>query len=163
MYETQVASKVTPDRAHIDRAVGLCEKGLNTDARNAPLWDTLGRAYTYDTEIKNLARARSCFTQALKLGPDMMLANLHLGFTYLKEGDFDTALRFFEIAREQEPSFPDTYKFIAHAYFGKERYQEAEENATRYLNMQPQALDASKERQFLEEIRTRMKSAPAGS
>ena len=163
MYETQVASKTTPDRAHIDRAIGLCEKGLNTDARNAPLWDTLGRAYTYDTEIKNFARARSCFSQALKLGPDMMLANLHIGFTYLKEGDFDTALRYFAIAREQEPSFPDTYKFIAHAYFGKEKYQEAEENATRYLNMQPQALDASKERQFLEEIRTKMKTASARS
>ena len=166
MYEAQVTSKTAPDRAHIDRAIALCEKGLNMQTRNAPLWDTLGRAYTYDTELKNYARARSCFAQALKISPEMALGNVHLGFTYLKEGDFDTALKYFALAREQQPDFPDTYKFLAHAYFGKERYQEAEENATRYLNMQPQAMDVSKERQFLEEIRAKMKTAktaPAGS
>jgi cytochrome c-type biogenesis protein CcmH/NrfG len=164
MYEAQVASKVPPDRAHIDRAIGLCDKGLNTETRNAALWDTLGRAYTYDTELRNYARARSCFTQALKISPEMMLANLHIGFTYLKEGDFDTALQYFAIAREQQPEFADTYKFIAHAYFGKERYEEAADNVSKYLDLQPKALDASKERQFLEEIRTKMmKTAPAKS
>ena len=151
VYETQILSRMAPDRTHIDRAIALCEQGLNIDGRNAPLWDTLGRAYTYDTELKNYARARSCFNQALRFEPNLMLANLHIGFTYLKEGDFDTAIRYFDIARAQQPDFADIYKFMGHAYAGKENYQEAIDKVGLYLTMQPEALDAAKERKFVEE------------
>ena len=65
MYETQVSSKVAADRAHIDRAIALCEKGLKTDTRNAPLWDALGKAYTYDTELRVANRNRTSSSPSL--------------------------------------------------------------------------------------------------
>ena len=163
VYETQVLSRVPPDRAHVDRAIALCEQGLNVDGRNAPLWDTLGRAYTYDTELKNYARARSCFNQALRFEPNLMLANLHLGFTYLKEGDFDTAIRYFDIARAQQPDFPDVYKFMGYAYAGKKNYQEAIDKVGLYLTLQPEALDAAKERKNIEDMRAKLKAGAAES
>jgi protein O-mannosyl-transferase len=159
VYETQILSRMAPDRAHVDRAIALCELGLNVDARNAPLWDTLGRAYTYDTELKNYARARSCFNQALRYEPNLMLANLHLGFTYLKEGDFDTAIRYLDTARAQQPDFPDIYKFMGYAYAGKKNYQEAIDKVGLYLTLQPEALDAAKERKNIEEMRAKLKAA----
>ena len=158
-YESQVASKLAPDRAHVDRAIALCEQGLNMNNRDAALWDTLGRAYTYDTELKNFARARSCFTQAIRIEPNLMVANLHLGFTYLKEGDYDTAIRYLEVAKGQQPDFADTYKFMGHAYAGKEKFQEAIDNIGLYLTLQPEALDAGKERQFMEGLTARLKAA----
>ena len=49
------AYEMTNDRAHIDRSIALSEKGLKLTERYAPLWDTLGRAYTFNTELKNLS------------------------------------------------------------------------------------------------------------
>jgi tetratricopeptide (TPR) repeat protein len=155
-YESQVVSKQAADRTHVDRAIALCEQGLKLDARNAAFWDTLGRAYTYDTELKNYARARSCFNQALAVDPTLTVATLHLGFTYLKEGNFDTAISYFERARQQSPEFPDTYKNLGYAYEGKTMFQEAIDNLSLYLSMQPQALDAPKEKKHIEDLRAKL-------
>lgn len=153
MYE------VTGDRAHIDRAIVLCEQGLKLQENNPPLWDTLGHAYTYDTEIKNYARAKRFFEQALELEPELVVANFHMGATLVKEGRLDEGIRYLELARKQQEEFPDTHKFLGAAYAAKGDFQKALDGYGMYLKLLPAALDAARIRQEVDKIRGKMGSA----
>lgn len=162
MYE------LTFDRTHIDRAIVLCEHGLRLQEDNAPLWDTLGHAYSYDTEIKNYSRARAFFTRALQIEPSLAVANFHMGATFIKEGRLDEGIRFLEAARLQQIDFPDTHKFLGVAYNAKGETQKAIDSFTLYLRFQPNALDAAKVRQDIENLRAKLTTgnqpaAPDGS
>ncbi len=147
----------TKDRSHLDRAIELAEKGLSLNDRSPALWDTLGHVYTFDTELKNYARARAFFARALAIQPDLFISNFHMGATYIKEGDAQNGIRFLEIARQQEPEYAETYKFLAYAYSDRGRVQEAVEQLSRYLQLQPNAPDAARETQHLETLRARLK------
>lgn len=154
-----VVYETSRDRAHIDRARALCEKGLNIHDQNAALWDTLGRLYTFDTEFKNFNRARAFFNRAIQIQPEMAIANLHLGATYVLERDPERALPYLEQARNQQPDFPDTYKFLAVAYQLRGQFQDAINNYDRYLQLQPNAIDAPVVNKEISDLRAQMKNA----
>jgi protein O-mannosyl-transferase len=148
----------TQDRAHIDRAIALCEKGLSQDDRLAPLWDTLGRAYTFDTNIRSYDRAHLYFDRALKLQPENAMVHFHKGAAYAVEQKVDAALPYLERARELEPGLPDTYKFLAYTYRGRRQYQEAIKYFNEYLQRQPNAADAPRVRQDLDKLRVQLQT-----
>jgi tetratricopeptide (TPR) repeat protein len=150
MYE------LTMDRAHIDRAIALCRRGIQLDPDSAVLWDTYGHCYTYDTDRKNYAFARDCFARALELDPQLPIANFHMGATYVKEGKYDLALRFLEAARDQLPEFPDTHKFLSYAYAGLNRIQEAIDSLTQYIRLAPGAKDVGSETLRLQDLRAKL-------
>jgi tetratricopeptide (TPR) repeat protein len=155
MYELNM------DRAHVDRAIALCQRGIQLDPGLAVLWDTYGHCYTYDTDRKDHAFARACFARALELDPNLPIANFHMGATYVKEGKYDLALRFLEAARDQLPEFPDTYKFLSYAYDGLNRIREAVDSLTQYIRLAPGARDVESEALRLQNLRARLEgSAP---
>lgn len=165
--------EVTKDRSHIDRAIGLCEKGLALDpsliklpdarAAAAMLWDTLGHAHTYDTELRNYDRARACFTQALRLVPNMALSSFHMGATYYNQRDYPNALMYLESARRQQEDLPDLYPFLGYTYASLGRLQEAIDALGRYLELRPNALDSARHRQEMEKLREMAEAGqPAG-
>ena len=151
--------EVTLERSHIDRAIALCEQGLKLDEEVAPLWDTLGHAYVYDTEIKNYPRARAFFTKALEVQPSLVVANFHMGATYVKEGRLDDGIRYLEVARRQQEPFPDTHKFLGVAYATKGETQKAIDAFTLYLTYQPNALDKAKVKQDIETLRAKLQTS----
>ena len=149
----------TFDRAHIDRAIALCERGLKLYDRNPALWDTLGHAYTYDTALKNYARARLFFQKALELQPDLVIANFHMGATYVKEGMYDQGILYLELASRQQADFPDTYKFLGAAYSAKGETQKAIAAYEVYVKTIPTPLDAAVIKQDLERLRAKLSMA----
>jgi tetratricopeptide (TPR) repeat protein len=154
-YQNQAAvNPATADRAHLDRAAALCERGLGINDNQPTLWDTLGTIYTFDTSLKNYDRAVGCFDRALQLQPDNGMVNFHLGATLAKKGNDDGAIHYLEESRKFQPDLPDVYKFLAYLYRGKGQVQLAVDCLTRYLRLQPDAVDAqriSKELQDLKE------------
>jgi protein O-mannosyl-transferase len=153
--------ELTGDRSQVDRAIVLCEQGLRINDQAAALWDTLGHAYTYDTDHKNYPRARRYFNQALQLEPELSIALFHMGATYLKEGNAVEGLGYLEAARQKMPDFPDTYKFLGYAYSGRGEVQKAIDALNYYVQSLPNAPDAPKIRQELERLRTRMQTSQA--
>jgi tetratricopeptide (TPR) repeat protein len=145
----------TRDRAHVDRAIWLCEKGIQI-SDNPLLYDTLGRAYTFDTELQNYERAHVFFDRALRVDPQNPMVNFHKGATYAKQGKNDSAVHYLEFARQQEPSLPDTYKFLAYAYKGRGQIREAVDNFNKYLQLRPDALDAQRISRDLQELRAKL-------
>jgi tetratricopeptide (TPR) repeat protein len=151
----------TNDRAQLDRAIALCEQGLRINEKAAALWDTLGKAYTYETDLKNLVRARRYFDQALQQQPDLAMATFHIGATYVKEGNNVEGLRYLEAAQKQMPTFPDTYKFLGYAYAGRGETQKAIDALTYYAQMLPNAPDTPKIKQELERLRAQLQTSQA--
>lgn len=143
----------TFDRTHIDRAIALCEKGLAIYQDNPALWDSLGRAYSSETDLKNYARAHAFFERGLRIQPNNAMLNFHQGATYAKEGNNSNALLYLENARRLAPELPDPYKFIAYIYKKQGRLKEAADHFARYLELQPNAIDAGRISKELEDLR----------
>lgn len=149
------------DRQQLVRAIELCEQGLrlNEVQSAASLWDTLGHAYTYDGDLKNYTKARAYFTKALQIEPDLTIAYFHMGATLVKENLMDEGIRYLETAREQEPDFPDTRKFLGYAYSNRGETQKAIDELNAYLQKQPFAIDAPTIRQNIDKLRASLDSA----
>jgi len=158
-YQNKAAfNPATADRAHLDRAAALCEKGLSINDKQPTLWDTLGTVYTFDTGLKNYDRAVACFDRALQLQPDNGMINFHLGATLAKQGNDDGAMRYLEEARRLQPDLPDVYKFLAYLYRGKGQAQLAIDNLTQYLRLQPGAADAQRISKDLQDLKDQQRA-----
>ncbi|MFP5264538.1 MAG: tetratricopeptide repeat protein [Blastocatellia bacterium] len=165
LYEYQhVFNRGSADRAHIDRAVALCERGLSISEEDPTIWDTLGRAYSFNTALPyNYDRAIACFERGRKLQPDNAMINYHLGAAYVMKNSPDNALLYLEIARQQESGIPDIYKFMGYAYRGKGQIQEAINSFNQYLQIQPNAADAPSVNQQVKDLRAQLEgAAPKG-
>lgn len=159
-YQNQAAvNPGTADRAHLDRAAALCEKGLAINDRQPTLWDTLGTVYTSETSLKNYDRALACFDRALQLQPENGMVNFHLGATLAKQGNDEGAIHYLEEARSLQPDLPDVYKFLAYIYRSKGQNQVAVDYLTRYLKLQPGAPDAQRVSKDIQDLQTQLKSA----
>jgi protein O-mannosyl-transferase len=148
----------TGDRAHVDRAIALSEQALAINDQLVLAWDTLGHAYTYDTEKRNYALARTMFERGLNIQPDNAMVNFHMGAVTYMQRQPGIALPYLENARRLGPDIPDTYKFLAYLYQSQGRDQEAIENFDKFLRMSPNSPDARKVSQDLQKLRGRMQS-----
>jgi tetratricopeptide (TPR) repeat protein len=153
------AYEMTNDRTHIDRSIALSEKGLKLTDKYAPLWDTLGRAYTFNTELKNYARAHSFFDRALKLQPENAMINFHKGATYALEQKLDPAVEYLENARRLEPDLPDVHKFLGYTYRARRQNQEALNSFNTYLRLMPDAQEDQEVRKVIEELQAQARTA----
>ena len=162
VYQYQsAANPATADRAHLDRAVALCEKGLSITDQIPLMWDTLGAVYTYDTSLKNYDRAIACFERGLAQQPENGMLNFHLGATLAKKGNYEQGVHYLEIARQLQSDLPDVYKFLAYVYRDKGQLQLAVDNLNKYLQLKPDAFDQPKVRKDVEDLRAQLKSGAA--
>ncbi|HLF84539.1 MAG TPA: tetratricopeptide repeat protein, partial [Blastocatellia bacterium] len=149
------------DRALLDRALELCEKGLTKASNFPPLWDTLGTIYTFETGLKNYDRAIACFQRGLSLNAQNAMITFHLGGTLTKKGDLENGVRFLQTALELDPRIIDAHKFLGYAYRGRGQIQEAVDELSAYLKLQPNAPDAAKVGKDLRDLRAQLQaSAP---
>jgi tetratricopeptide (TPR) repeat protein len=157
LYMYQIQMSVNPaqaDRAHLDRAMAIAEKGLKIEP-GAALYDTLGTVYTFSN---NLWMAHAQYDLGLMREPDNAMIIFHKGTTYLLERRVDDALRYLELARQLAPNLSDTYKSLAKAYMVKGRDQEAVNSFNEYLRLEPNAIDRTAISQIISEINIRIQS-----
>ena len=152
--------ELTKERSHLDRAIALAEDGLRLDDENPLLWDSLGKTYSYDTELKNLDRARSFLMRGYRLQPNNAMINFHIGTLYLKQQNIDAALLYLEQSRMLAPGLPDIYKSLGYAYENRGRLAEAINSLENYVLLQPNALDVEREKKHLETLRAKVQPAP---
>ena len=149
------------DRALLDRALELCEKGLSKSGNSPALWDTLGTIYTFETGLKNYDRAIACFQRGLSFSPDNAMITFHLGGTLTKKGDLENGVRLLQAALEIDPRIIDAHKFLAYAYRGRGQLKEAVDSLGTYLRLRPNAPDASRVTKDLQDFRAQLNaSAP---
>ena len=160
VYQYQAAvNPATADRASLDRALELCEKGLSINSEIPPLWDTLGTIHTFDTGLRNYERAIACFQRGLAFNPQNAMINFHLGGTLVKRGNLDEGMRYLKIALDLAPSIVDAHKFMAQVYKAKGNIKEAIKELDIYLQLQPNAPDASRISKDVQDMRARLQEA----
>ncbi|PYT05278.1 MAG: hypothetical protein DMF60_12480 [Acidobacteria bacterium] len=160
VYQYQAAANPgTADRASLDRALELCDLGLSLNSENATLWDTLGSLHTFDTGLKNYERAIACYQRALIFSPDNPMISFHLGGTLVKRGNMDEGMRYLKTALAIAPSIVDAHKFLAQVYKTKGNIKEAINELDIYLQLQPNAPDASRISKDLQDMRARLQAA----
>lgn len=147
------------DRALLDRALELCEKGLTKASDFSPLWDTLGTIYTFETGLKNYDRAIACFQRGLSFNPQNAMITFHLGGTLTKKGDLENGVRLLQAALELDPRIIDAHKFLAYAYRGRGQIKEAVDALSTYLKLQPNAPDAAKLGKDLQDFRAQLQAS----
>ncbi|MEK6287927.1 MAG: hypothetical protein AABO57_19580 [Acidobacteriota bacterium] len=152
------ASPTAVDRAPLDRALALCEKGLLINKDFPPLWDTLGSIHTFDTGLKNYDRAIACFQRGLSYNANNAMINFHLGATLVKKGNDNEGMRFLKTALELEPNIIDAHKFLAHIYEARGQIKEAIDELSIYLQRQPNAPDALKVSKDVQDMRARLQT-----
>ena len=153
-----MGNRARADRAYLDRAIALCERGLNLSPASPSLWDTYGLVYTYDTSLKNLDKAASYFGRGLQYQPNNAMLNFHMGATLVIQQKFDNALACLERARKQA-ELPDIFKFIAMVHQARGQFQEAINNYDEYLKRFPNAVDAATISQQLSNLRAQLNNA----
>ena len=159
MYQNAAtANPSTADRALLDRALELCEKGLAKQGDFPPLWDTLGTIHTFETGLKNYDRAIACYQRGLSFDSQNAMITFHLGGTLTKKGDLENGVRLLQSALEMDPRLIDAHKFLAYAYRGRGQLKEAVDALSTYLRLQPNAPDASKISKDVEELRARLQT-----
>jgi len=157
------ANPQTADRAPLDRALELCEKGLSKTTEFAPLWDTLGTIYTFETGLKNYDRAIACFQRALALSPGNAMMTFHLGGTLAKKGDLENGIKVLQAALDKNPDIIDAHKFLAYAYKARGQYKEAINELNIYMKMQPNAPDASRAAKDVQDLQALLQAmSPQG-
>jgi tetratricopeptide (TPR) repeat protein len=164
IYQNAASGNPTAaDRARLDRALQLCEKGLAKASDFPPLWDTLGTIHTFETGLKNYDRAIACFQRGLSFNPQNAMINFHLGGTLIKRGDLENGVRYLQASIELDPRIIDAHKFLAYAYRAKGQVKEAVDELTTYLRLQPNAPDAAKVGKDLQELRAQLQASPGQS
>jgi len=161
-YQYQAVSNPgTADRSILDRALQLTQHGLELNPKLPSLWDTLGTIYTFETPLKNYDRAIACYERALSLTPgnSNALISFHLGGALVKRGDLDNGVKYLRAALEQEQRLADAHKFLAYAYKAKGQFKEAADELGIYLQLQPDAPDASRVKNDLQDLRAQLRSS----
>jgi protein O-mannosyl-transferase len=142
----------------LDRALALCEQGINLTPDVSALWDTLGQIFTFETRLKNYDQALSCFQRGLSLEPANTMITFHLGGTLVKRGNFDEGIPYLQTTIQQQPELVDAHKFLAYAYKGKGQLREAVDELSLYLKLQPQATDYAKISKDVQELRAQLQA-----
>lgn len=159
VYQDDLASgTLVPDRSNLDRAVELCEKGLSIAPDSPVLWDALGTVHTFETGLKNFDRAIACYQRALGFSPGNAMIKFHLGGTFIKKGNLEEGIPLLKEALA-DPSIVDAHKFLAYAYRARGQFKEAIEELTIYLRLKPNAPDAQRVSQDVQDLRARLQTA----
>jgi Tfp pilus assembly protein PilF len=157
LYQRQyMANRAHADRANLDRAIALCERGLTLSLASPSLWDTYGLVYTYDTSLKNLDRAAAYFGRGLQYQSNNAMLNFHMGSTFVIQEQYDRALPYLEYSLQLTDSLPDVHKFIAVVYQKRGKVQEAIDHYEAYLKMMPSAFDATNISKEITGLRARL-------
>jgi tetratricopeptide (TPR) repeat protein len=147
------------DRGHVDRAIALCNAGLALNAppsTQASMYDLLGKAYSYETPLKNLDRSIYFFQTSLRLEPENPIFSVHLGTAYFKQQKLDAAQEYLTRALQQTTEIPDLYKVLAAVYQLKGQLQEAIQYYDLYLKKTPNAVDAATITQQVKDLRAQL-------
>lgn len=158
IYSQQLATGSIPSRDILDRALEVCDQGLNIQDSSPVLWDALGTIHTFDTGLKNYDRAIACYERALRLSPNNPMVKFHLGGVLVKKGKYDEGISFLNASLAESSLIVDAHKFLAAAYKAKGQFKDAIDQLSIYLQLQPDAPDASKVSRDVQDLRARLQT-----
>jgi serine/threonine protein kinase len=91
--------------------------------------------------VSNPSTARSALLKALEIEPENIAALSKLGYLYVRQSDYEQAIKSYRRVAEIEPLLPNSYFNLGYIYATTEDYQQAKQMYTRVVNLKPDFLD----------------------
>lgn len=149
----------------IQQAIREGKSTVTLNPQRAANWEVLGRIYQAIIPLAENANAFAAETyrQAVALDPINPELRIALGGIYYAAGDYNNAIRIFELAAATKPDFPNAYYNLAYALYGNEQYDQAIQQMSVVLSLvESDSQDYETARQALENFQEK-KEATAPS
>ncbi len=101
------------EKKHYDQAVFVLRQIVETDPKDFPAWEVLGKIYFIQ---KNFEEAEKAYAEALKAHPDYVLVLISLGRLRIARKNFDGAVEVLSQAVKVYPDSPQANYFFGEAY-----------------------------------------------
>ena len=96
-----------------DDSINQLKKCLELMPKDGWLWSCLGRTYKH---MGNFNDAEICLHRAVELDGEMQNARCYLGFIFKEKGDYDRALKQFQLALSPDWEYDDPHIGLARLY-----------------------------------------------
>src|SRR5574344_585644 len=144
MQETNDLKKIsnTFKKGDIQKAIDLCQIGLQKDPTNSDLNVRLGDLYlAWHLDIYNLSQyvdeAITEYQRALETYMDSAEIYFKIGKAQFYKGDLDKAINYFEMSISKDEKFYKAYLLLAETYTKKARFVEATTFAKKSIVLRP--------------------------
>lgn len=131
-----------------DDALGEYQKALNNPEYTTPQWAryNLGNAYFKKDDYKS---ARTEFSEAIKIQPEVAVFHLWLGHTYMKMDMTKDAIAAYEEARKRDKNNVDVYLNLGLAYFKDNNNAEALASFKKVVAISPDSAAAAEAMKYI--------------
>ncbi len=100
-----------------------------------------------------LPEAQNFFKQSIENSPKDEILAYNVGEIYFSNQGYDDAVRYFEIATQIRPEWPDPYKKLGDVYLNKAEMAKAIEKYEKFLTLEPEGERAAQVRSMLNAIK----------
>jgi serine/threonine protein kinase/tetratricopeptide (TPR) repeat protein len=127
---------------NLESAITVFRHALETDPKYSLAYAGLGEAYLdkyeQDRQPKWMDQALQSCQQAVAFASDLATGHICVGMVYNRTGQYENAVKEFQIALQRDPLNDDGYRGLAHAYQLLGRMSDAEQTFQKAIQLRPQ-------------------------
>ena len=101
----------------------------------------------------NIAEAQDYFKRSIEMAPQDENLPYNVAEIYFSNQQIDDAIRYFEMATQIKPDWPDPYYRLAFAYLNKGDNPKAIENLEKFIKLEPETARTTQAKSILEAIK----------
>jgi predicted negative regulator of RcsB-dependent stress response len=159
LYQIQVSiGDCYREKGEFDKAIELYNKVLEQAKSDASLGKEMsakalsgiGNCYLKQGKIPD---AQNFFKQSIEAAPKDEILAYNVGEIYFSNQGYDDALKYFDIAAQIRPEWPDPYKKMGDVYLNKGDMAKAIEKFEKFLTLEPDGERAALVRSILNAIK----------
>lgn len=129
-------------KGNVQKAIELCQIGLQNDPTNADLHIRLGDLYLawhldIYTSSQYIDEAITEYQRALETYMDSAEIYFKIGQAMFYKGELDKAINYFDTAIKHDPKLSKAYYLLAETYVKKARFYDAIINAKKSIKLRP--------------------------
>lgn len=140
----ELTSKINKNyqKGNVQKAIELCQIGLQTDPTNADLHVRLGDLYlAWHLDIYNSSQyideAITEYQRALETYMDSAEIYFKIGQAHFYKGDLDKAINYLNMSLKKDEKLSKAYYLLAETYTKKARFHDAIVNAKKAIKLKP--------------------------
>jgi tetratricopeptide (TPR) repeat protein len=146
------------EKGDYDKAIETYNKLIEQSAADTTMGKTLGAkglaaiGLCYLRQEK-IAEATDYFKKSIEMAPQDENLPYNVAEIYFSNGQTDDAIRYFEMASQIKPDWPDPYLRVAYAYLNKGDNVKAAENLEKFIKLEPETERTAQAKAILEAIK----------
>jgi tetratricopeptide (TPR) repeat protein len=101
----------------------------------------------------DMTQAQDYFKKSIEMAPQDEILPFNVAEIYFSNAQIDDAIKYFEMATQIKPDWPDPYLRVAYAYLNKGDSAKAAENLEKFIKLEPETERTAQAKAILEAIK----------